>query len=271
MNVKRSARILVAAAWLAFGGAAQAAQWVIVDLIGHQLTTVRAAAMTTGSNVDRNQYDTTPLADDALSDAVIRATTLAIKAAERSAQVSRMTLSATERASLLDQVDGATTVNAPRLVALAAGKAGAKARFVVVSPYRSEFRLQSATYAGSDTSIGHGKAAGLGFYLDRSTPFGVGGGSAVRGRGFLGLFAHARVAVIDAATGETLAERSFASGTTFAAAAADDEDPWKALPENQKLGQLVNVYGREARRVVAEMLALPRVVVGEAVLPTPGP
>jgi hypothetical protein len=140
---------------------------------------------------------------------------------------------------------------AQKLVKLLAShiKPGEKQWIVAVLPVRTEPRMRLA-----DAYVGHGRVAGVGFYIDRSmrlTRLDTGETDI----GFLGAFANFTVAVIDPATAAIVSKEMVQDGVVRGMAGSNKTHPWDVITAEDKVKMLDGLVAREMRRVMPVVLA----------------
>lgn len=242
-------RVLAAVAYIASVNAAYAVTYVVLPLIGDQLTIVGARTVM-GSNMDRNEHQVEHLDDSVLDTAASKFVDAAIARAQPSAAVVTLRANDSKIYALRDKLTEADPAAIEELVNLLQGKMEnlPSARLVLIAPYWAEQELKTAR-----NYVGTGKVAGLGFYIDRVT----------RTRrvdtlesaiGFLGAFANFRIAVIDVSSKKVLAQQVIATGRVYSAARSSDTHPWNALSAEAKLRALASLMQVEIARMVPAVL-----------------
>ena len=239
--------IVTAATWAGAAGAADT--YVILSLIGDRITVVNEVAQT-GSRFDLNRQEVMPLAEPVLDDFAVRVADATIAKTRPDAAV--ITLRAGDPAlySVRDSWLASDTIETKELLSLLARQIPPQADtdLLLIAPYRAEIELRS-----QNDYRGHGKAAGLGFYLNTSTRFRR-SDTQETSVGFLGIFAHFQVLLINLQTGAIEAHERAVAGTTRAAARAQDRDPWNALSPADKTRALQSLMKSEIERVLPAML-----------------
>ncbi len=123
---------------------------------------------------------------------------------------------------------------------------------LLITPYLDQPELKTdRDYRGT------GKVAGLGFYLDTVTRF-KRSDTMETGRGFLGVFAHFQLVLINAQNNAIAAHERVVVGTTYSAARAEDRTPWNALTQAQKATALESLMKRGIERSLPGMLSSPK-------------
>lgn len=231
-------------------GAAAAQTFAALSLIGYQLSIIQAGS-STGTSRDTNLHEAVALPDRSLDLAALRAVDDAMRNARPEAKVVMLSASDAMRAeaSKVDLTPGSSAFSGlAGPLAKAAEQAGAQ-RLIVVTPARADLRLRF-----ENSSLGRGRAAGLGLYVDRDTPM-----RSVDNRevadGFLGVFANLRVTLLETPSGRVLAEDAISAGTAFSAARAKDTDPMNALTGDEKVREMQRLMQVEIARVLPGLLA----------------
>jgi len=194
---------------------------------------------------DANGYEITPLTGHALDDFLVGTTGAAIEAA---APGNTVTLLRATDPALYGSADGWLDVDAALIQRLASFVAKAvptatDGRLVLIAPYRAHpsFRLGTA-------SRGSGSVAGLGFYV---------GGPIVDGdpaSGFLGVFAHFQLFVIELRSLAIANRQAVVVGTAYPASDAPDKTAWNALTMPRKIAALQELTQDEIRRLIPGMV-----------------
>ena len=239
---------LLGAAFAALSVAAQAEEFLILPLIGDRITVV-GEQQQTGTRVDKNKSSVVTISEPGFENAALIAADKAIRKARPDAMTTMLRSRDPKVYALRDSWLGTDAVDVKELLALIAGlsNSAADARLVLITPYRTEPRLKTdRDYRGT------GLVAGLGFYIDGNTP--MIGDNGERGIGFLGVFAHFQIVLIDLSSQAILARERVVAGTTFAAADAKDKNPWNALSSARKETALIALMSREIERVLPNML-----------------
>lgn len=226
------------------------ASYAVMSLIGDSLTIVNYRS-TTGSNLDNNEKQAVALADDSFDRNALTVADAAIRRALPGAQISMLLASdqslyarqeelfeSTERAkALLDAISLQLKDTSPRYL-------------VLITKFRSEARLRLVS-----GSVGSGKLAGLGFYIDRRlrtkrTDTGE------SGAGFVAPYAYLAVSLIDLKTGAVIRTSPALESTSYSTARSTNAaDPWDALTPEQKVRVLNNLLHRAIDRAVPGALS----------------
>ena len=103
------------------------------------------------------------------------------------------------------------------------------------------------------TARGSGKVAGLGFYVDPMTRM-RSSRTLESAPGFLGVFAHFQLVMINLQSGAIEAHQRVVVGTTYAAADAPDRTPWNALSSTGKTRALASLMRGGIERWLPGML-----------------
>src|SRR6266545_2961427 len=156
-------RAVAAIAFSMSGSASEAANYAVLQLDTGKLTIVTATT-STGSSIDRNDYQAFPLSDRRLEEEVLQTTTAALKRADPNAIVRPIRLEQNQARSLQERFEYDGPANVEQIVALLkqSSDVAPDTILLLVVPKRTEMML--------DIEQGHqgnGKAAGMGFYVDR--------------------------------------------------------------------------------------------------------
>lgn len=237
-------RRILCLACVAWSGAAGADTYLVLSLIGDHLTTVIETPQGEGG-ADANGYELAPLTGHALDDFVVGTTGAAIEAAAPGAIV---TLLRASDPSLYGSADGWVDVDAAqirRLVSFVAKAvpAASDARFLLIAPYRAQPSLRIG-----GGSRGTGSVAGLGFYV------GSGNVDGDPVPGFLGVFAHFQLLLIDVRTEAVASRQPVVIGTAYPASDAPDKTAWNALTMPRKIAALQEMTQNEIRRLIPGMV-----------------
>ena len=234
---------------LTFSAVAAAHTYAVMSLVGYEMSIIQASP-STGSNRDTNIHEAMPIADRALDRAALRAVDQAMRTARPDVKV--VLLSATDPAwAAAARQD--LSVGSPEFTALANGlakaaeKVGAD-RVIVVLPALRDIRLQV-----QQGTMGRGRGAGLGLYLDRHTRLSR-SDNREAADGFLGVFANFRVVLIEAPSGRVLADDAVSSGVAYSNARATGFDPMTVLTGEQKVQVIDGLLSNEIARVLPALL-----------------
>ncbi len=251
MTIARAFVFATTAALVVLATDARATHYLVLALIGDQLTIVTAHKHT-GNSVDRNQYESFATNSSVFDAAALRAADGAIRKTQPQATVTMMLAKEPALYALKDQWLAADAVDPIALIAQLKGKLGADpdTHIIVVLPYRAEPQL--ATLQGH---IGTGKVTGLGFYVNNFQKTCKGWGSAECDPGFLAPFANFRMVMVDTNGALVESEEFAAVGSMRTAAAASDLKAWHALSDAQKANLLQSLLQREIARLVPDLLA----------------
>ncbi len=242
---------LLCVAFTAWTGAAVADTYIILSLVGDHVTVVSESGQT-GSRFDQNKYEVMPLSEPVLDDFAARVADATIAKVRRDAGV--ITLRAGDPAlyALRDSWLDTETIEVKALLSQLAKQfpPSPDTHLLLIAPFRAEPELKS-----DRNYLGTGKVAGLGFYLN--------GWTRVRrsdtkesARGFLGVFAHFQLVLINLQTGAIEAQEHAVVGTIRAAARAEDRTPWNALSDAEKSKVLQSLMKGEIERLLPGMLGL---------------
>jgi len=210
-------------------GLAHAETWGVASFVGTSLTVVTHRAQV-GSNLSAGQqaYEVT---DDAFDAIAFEAAERVLLRHDPNAQVIRFAIrdAAWQAAARSAAIAEDSTLDKVLAPILASARRAAVTRLLLVVPALMDVRIDLR-----HTAIGSGRAAGLGLYIDSSVEV-TRRDTGELARGFLGVFAHYRIAVIDVATSRQLAEARVRKTSSFSAARAPDRTPLNALSSEQKM------------------------------------
>jgi hypothetical protein len=241
--------VAVACAFGCTGAAAQSASYVLMSLVGFELTFVTAGAAT-GSRLDANRYERKTLDDRTFDAAALAAMddVLRTKLPGTKATMLAGTDAAWVRAARLALVPGSKEFTALIDGLASISERAGYDRLVLLLPADHDIRCGGAEGRYRST----GRAAGLGVYIDRAQPMGTELGAA---RGFLCLFANMRLAIVDVRKRTLLAESSGNSGHAVSAERAPNGDAADALGAAEKVAELRQLIRRETERLLPDLLA----------------
>jgi hypothetical protein len=216
--------------------------------VGDRLTVV-GEAQKVGSHLDQNQLQVIDLKDTALDDSAALAAKATIEKSRPGASVTAFRARERSVYALRDAWLDTDAIQVRELLAAIGSQipSAPDARLLLIAPYRTELQLRT-----DRDYVGTGKAAGLGFYVDFTTRMRDDNGQ--MGNGFLGVFAHFQLVLIDMASSAIVAQQRVAVGTTVAAARAKDGVPWNALSPAEKMSALQSMTKREIEKVLPAML-----------------
>lgn len=235
---------------VAWAFAANAASYIVLPLIGDELTLVTAGT-TTRSLLDTNRYQTVQTKNSALDMVALKAADVAISKGPSTAKVTMILPTDPALYQLKAAWLSSNVLDVGRLIVILKGQLGTEGdtHLIVVLPYRAEPELK--TVRGH---LGTGKVAGLGFYVNTFQRTCV-AGTAQCERGFLAPFANFCMVMVNARDGVIESEEFTAVGSAYSAAQAADLTPWHALSEERKFGLLQGLLRREIFRMMPDLLA----------------
>lgn len=243
--------ILVLATWTGDG---LAETFAILSLVGDHLTVV-GEAQQVGTHLDRTQSQVVPLSDTALDDFAARVAYATIGKVRPDASVIAFRAKDPALYALRDSWLDADVTQVRELLSLVAEQVppSPDGHLLLITPYRDELKLQTdRDYRGT------GKVAGLGFYLDSSTPNFKRPDTGETATGFLGVFANFQLVLINSQSRAIEAHQRIVVGSTHAAAQAKDRTPWNALSPTEKIRELQWLLKREIERVLPTMVSSQR-------------
>ena len=242
---------LLFAAW---SGTALAQTYLVLSLIGDRVTLVIAENQF-GKNLDRSRQDVIQLTSSALDDFAVRVADATIAKVRPSA--SMVTLQATDPGlyTLRNAWIDTDIIEVQALISLVAKllPTPTDAHLLLIAPRRDELELKTERgYRGNGS-----KVAGLGFYLDNRTSMWR-SDTGETAKGFLGIFAHFQLVLIDLQSNAIEAQERAVVGTTRSAARAADKTPWNALSQEEKIKALESLIKGEIERLLPGMLGAPK-------------
>ncbi len=241
---------VLAVALAAWAGDAIAETYVILSLVGDQLTIVTQRA-TTGTHLDMNGYQRVQNADPALDDFAAKVAD-AVIARERP-DAGSVTIRAADAGvyKIRDSWVDADLTGVGELVSDIKGKLPpiTDARLLLITPYRDQPKLLT-----TKSELGTGKVSGLGFYVDTDTWMGISETNQQKARGYLGLFANFQLVLIDLESGKVAGQERVVLGTTRSSAQAPDRTSWNALTAAQKMRVLMSLMKQGIEQSLPGML-----------------
>src|SRR5260370_140020 len=213
--------MLLTAAWAA---EASADMYAILSLVGDQIT-IAGQERQSGSHLDQNRYEVVTLPDSTLDDFAVRIADATIAKVQPGASTVTLRASDPKLAGLRDSWLDADAIGVGELLSVIATQipTSRDGHLLLITPYRARPELKT-----DRDSRGSGKIAGLGFYLDSTTRI-RSSRTQESASGFLGVFAHFQLVLINLKTSAIEAHERIVVGTTYAAADAPDRTPWNAL------------------------------------------
>lgn len=124
---------------------------------------------------------------------------------------------------------------------------------LLLSRWRAEAAIQML-----HAKVGHGQIEGLGFYIDTVTDIDHKDGDVSLRRGYLAPFAYLRASLIDAASGQVLATRTYQRAMPQLNTRGDGSThPWDGLDNRRKVQLLAAELERALQDLVPALLAAP--------------
>ena len=237
----------VFAAWTGEGGAET---YMILSLVGDHITIVSQERQT-GSHLDQNRHEVVPLTESRLDDFVVRVADATIGKVRPDASVIALRANDPTLYALRDSWLDGDAIEIRELLPLIAKQSlpSPDTHLLIITPHRDQPELKTAwDYRGT------GKVSGLGFYLDPLTRLRR-SDTMESARGFLGVFTHFQLVLINLQSNVIEAHERVVVGTTFSAARAEDRTPWNALSPAQKIRALESLLKREIERLLPGMLS----------------
>lgn len=246
-GLSRWARFLVCAA-AAWAVEAPAETYAILSLVGDRISIV-AETQAVGTHLEQGPQQVVALPDSGLDDFAAITAKAAIEKARPGASV--VAFRAKDRAlyALRDSWLDADAIQVQKLLSIVAEQIepSPDGRLLLIAPYRNELEMQT-----DRNYIGSGRVSGLGFYVNSTMRFRDESGQT--GNGFLGVFAHFQLVLINIQAKTVEAQRRAVIGATVAAARAKDGTAWNALSATEKISALESLMKREIERLLPAML-----------------
>lgn len=236
------ALVLAAASWACH---AADRSYAVLSLVGDRLM-ISQYQPETGSRTNRNAQSFVETKNDALDRMAVRTVRDALDKAEPGAKVD---LLAANDPKLYAAANQAVEQDAgPRLVAALRPslKGLAATHWIVVSKFRGETRARVM-----NGSVGSGQVEGLGFYLDRTMTM-TNTETGESATGFMAPFAYLRFTLVDAASGEVLAQQNEFESMSVSKQSATH--PWDSLSADEKVAYLERLIRRGAADAIPRLL-----------------
>ena len=185
---------------------------MVVSTVGSQLTIVTAREQT-GTNRDRNYAEARPVSDPILDATALTAAKAAIEKARPGASVATLRLSDAKLLADQEKWFGQEKLDAPELMELLKAEIGddPATRLIIIAAHRADILLRL-----EHGYVGFGKAAGLGFYIDRVARVSR-SDTGQKGQGVFGPFANFRIVLVDPRSLVIEREQAIAAGTARSA------------------------------------------------------
>ncbi|GGC68619.1 hypothetical protein [Undibacterium terreum] len=246
--------VCVSALAASFSYAADGADrhYAVLSLIGDNVTVV-FDVLSTGSKLDRNETQKIAIANTSLDSAALMAADNVLGKLQPKAKADLMLSNDAGLYRLQGALFGNTADAGTVLDGLKLALKGnpAVTHLILITKHRGDARLKMV-----DTSIGHGKLEGLGFYVDNR--IGVERTDTLEsGRGVIAPYAYMTVRLIDVRNWSVIREKNLDNSYTFANAGDRDKsnDAWKALGAEEKAKILKQLIQKTVEQTAAEILA----------------
>jgi len=249
----RLARVLRVAvlSTVAWAAQANADTYAILSLVGDHLT-IAGQERQSGSHLDQNRYEVVTLPDSTLDDFAVRVADATIAKVRPGASIVTLrTTTDPKLAGLRESWLDADAVGVAELLSVIATQIppSPDGHLLLITPYRARPELKT-----DRDSRGSGKVAGLGFYLDATTALRRSDTSELA-RGYLGVFAHFQLVLVNLQTNAIEAHERVVVGRTYAASRAEDRTPWNALSPTDKIKALESLMKGAIERLLPGMLS----------------
>jgi hypothetical protein len=241
---------LLLVAFAMWAGEAVAQTYIILSLVGDHVTIVGQGSQV-GSHLDQNRREVVPLVESQLDDFAVRVADATIAKVRPGASVITLRASDPKLYALRDSWLDADAIAVRDLLSLVASQIppSPDSHLLLITPYLDQPELKTdRDFRGS------GKVAGLGFYLDSMTRM-RSSNTRESAPGFLGVFAHFQLVLVNLQTSAIEAQERVVVGTTYAAADAPDRTPWNALSSSGKTRALASLMKGGIERSLPGMLS----------------
>jgi hypothetical protein len=230
--------------------AAKAETYVVLSLVGDRVTVVGLGAQL-GSHIDQSRREVIPIQGTGLDDFVIRVADQAIAKARPEATVVALRAGDPTLYKLRDSWLDSDSVEVKDLMSFLPQSAlqSPDTRLLLITPYRDELEL-----GRQNNVLGIGKVGGLGFFLDTITRSRR-SDTMETGVGYLGIFAHFQLTLINLPAGGVDAHERVVLGTTRSAARAADRSVWNAVSQEDKSRLLESLLKRGIEQSLPRMLS----------------
>jgi hypothetical protein len=239
--------LLVDSAWI---GEVDAQQYVVLSLIGDHITLVGEGRQT-GSRLDQNRYQVIKQAEPQFDDFAVSIADAVLAKTQPTASVVTVRVNDQKLYALRDSWLDAEAVGVRELLGLignAIPPAPDSHLLLITSSLEQPDMKTAHDYRGT------GKVAGLGFYLDTITRLRR-SDTMESSRGYLGIFAHFQLVLVNLQTNAIEGHERIALGTTRSAARAEDRTPWNALTPEQKSQVLQSLIKKGIEGSLPRMLS----------------
>lgn len=231
--------------------AAEPRTYAVLSLAADKMTIV-VPRMTTGSYTDRNLRNVYPMPDDSMDVAAVQAAEAAIKRHEPAAAVELFVTREPKIFAVQEQAADSVSDAAPLMLdALGPVLAQTKAtHLLLIGKGRAgaDFQLKSST-------IGIGKIAGIGFYVDESVKL-VDTKTQERRRGYVAPFAVLKVQLVDMKARKTLKEATVDTSYLYSGK-LDAKSAWDTLSPAEKTRALQSVIEEATGEGIDKVLPTP--------------
>lgn len=250
-NRLRRAAGLVALLCLSLCGPAFAQSprsYAVLSLVGDQITMV-SPRMTTGSHTDRNLRKEVATPDDGLDVIAVKAAGEALQRHQPGTAPALFTSRDPKLFAMQEALLESEELSAELAQSLKTLLAEAKAsHFVLITKYRAEtsMRLRSE-------SVGSGKLAGLGFYVDRHMEL-IEVETGKKMTGFFSPYAYLRFVLIDAATLQPVRRWTVRATDTVGSRPGSIDNAWNQHDATQKTQMLHDLLRQSVADGVARLV-----------------
>jgi hypothetical protein len=222
-------------------------RYAVMSLLADAMNVVTYQAAT-GSHMNKNTREVLPLEGAGFDSLVLLAVKSELDKSPMPASAVLMRMAEPAQLTTHDAWVKQGQLHLPEALADAAAHSGAS-HLLILLPQRSEALLN-----GRAQALGSGTIEGLGFYVDRQRPMRR-ADTGETSIGFLAPFLHARLILVEVATGRVLGEQRInASRTLSTARNTESFNPWDALTSAQKIETLRAMLRREVAKASAHLL-----------------
>jgi hypothetical protein len=221
----------------------------VFSLLGDAVD-VTQPADTSDTRIERKARESLVVSGSGFDQAALRGVAAAFAARRPQAQL--FNFRATQVLSTTDQralADGARRAELPGWMVGTIGP-NRLSHLLIITRARGD----SAFPVLGGYTIGRVGVEGVGFYLDNSTPM-VNVDTGLSGRGFLGPHALVRLQLMDAVSGDIVAQQDLREYRTITGRRDEDlNNPWNSLAPDEKVNVLRDMLQQGVQRVLTQML-----------------
>lgn len=206
-------------------------RYSVLSLVGDKLKII-TAQMQTGSMLDRNRRDEIAIPDGSIDLFAAQSTKRELSRLATDASIDIFSANSEALYTNPFRVEGNGAFSASQELTEILS-AAPKSHTVLLTKHKAEASLRAR-----NSSQGHGKLEGLGFYIDHQQRMRR-SDTGETGQGYLGIFVNVHIWLLDWENRKILNDEAFSESSTYSAARGESGvDPWNALDATQKLAQL---------------------------------